>query len=242
MLTNSDWMIINAITYKIQSIENFDAMRMEVMRQLGHLIPYDSSSFYLSCPGRPEQLMRPLGINYPLEDMESYIQKFCHIDYSEGLMMTGKNIAYRESDIIEEAVRVNSEYYRAVYVPHGWHYSIHLNLCYKEEFLGILSFFRQKGKENFSYDHVQVLDMIKDHLAYRMDRERVRKPSIEYMPGYTTLSKREREIVHALLTRKTPEELADDLSISINTLNKHISHIYHKLGIRGRMQLFDYAE
>ena len=51
MLTNSDWMIINAITYKIQSIENFDAMRMEVMRQLGHLIPYDSSSFYLSCPG-----------------------------------------------------------------------------------------------------------------------------------------------------------------------------------------------
>ena len=40
----------------------------------------------------------------------------------------------------------------------------------------------------------------------------------------------------------TPEELADDLSISINTLNKHISHIYHKLGIRGRMQLFDYAE
>jgi len=112
-------MIINAITYKIQSIENFDAMRMEVMRQLGHLIPYDSSSFYLSCPGRPEQLMRPLGINYPLEDMESYIQKFCHIDYSEGLMMTGKNIAYRESDIIEEAVRVNSEYYRAVYVPHG---------------------------------------------------------------------------------------------------------------------------
>lgn len=129
-----------------------------------------------------------------------------------------------------------------MYVSHGWHYSIHLNLCYKEEFLGILSFFRQKGKENFSYDHVQVLDMIKDHLAYRMDRERVRKPSIEHMPGYTTLSKREREIVHALLTRKTPEELADDLSISINTLNKHISHIYHKLGIRGRMQLLDYAE
>ena len=37
MLTNSDWMIIIAITYKIQFIENFDDMRMEVMRQLGQL-------------------------------------------------------------------------------------------------------------------------------------------------------------------------------------------------------------
>ena len=38
MLTNSDWMIINAITYKIQSIENFDDMKMAIERMLNKRI------------------------------------------------------------------------------------------------------------------------------------------------------------------------------------------------------------
>jgi DNA-binding CsgD family transcriptional regulator len=234
-------MIINSITYKIASIRDFDAMRLEIMKQLGHLIDYDGSSFYLSAPGEPGKLCRPLGINYSKDEMEKYIEEFQRIDYSEGLMLTGRNIAYRESDIIEEEVRIRSAYYQAVYVPHGWHFSIHLNLSYEEEFLGILSFFRKKGKPNFSYDDVQVLSMIKDHLAFRMSQERVRKPLLEDSPAFETLSRREREIARLLLTSLSPEEMAEKLSISINTLHKHMNHIYQKMGVKNRMQLFDYV-
>lgn len=238
MLKNSDWIIVNAITYKIHAIKDIDAMRIEIMEQLKHLIDFDSSSFYLSQQDG-DGLCRPVGIAYSKEDMVEYINRFQKVDYSEGLMATGKNIAYRESDIIEDAVRVQSDYYKAVYEVQGWHYSLHLNICINEEFLGVMSFFRKKGKEDFTYDDIFVLDMIKDHLALRLSKERGKKLTVDECVKKYKLSKREAEVLRLLLSNCSMEEITKQLTISINTLHKHAGHIYAKTGTTSRVQLFE---
>lgn len=243
MLKNNDWIILNSITYKIHSIENLDEMRLSVMKQLGYLIDFDSSSFYITSVLDEQQLERPVGLHYSMEDMYAYVNHFKDLDYSEGLMFTGKNIAYRESDLVPEEVRVNTEYYKAVYDVQGWHFSLHLNLCYREEFLGVMSFFRKKGKENFTYDDIFVLDMIKDHLALRLLREKKsekhHKMSLEECGRRYGLSSREIMVLECLLSDLTAEEIAGKMQISVSTLRKHCNHIYHKLDITQRIQLYD---
>jgi len=246
MLKNNDWIILNSITYKIHSIADLDEMRLSVMKQLGYLIEFDSSSFYITSARDEQQLERPVGIQYSLEDMYAYVNHFKDLDYSEGLMFTGKNIAYRESDLVPEEVRINTEYYKAVYDVQGWHYSLHLNLCYREEFLGVMSFFRKKGKENFTYDDIFVLDMIKDHLALRLFRERKYEKNHKMNPEECSekygLSSRETVTLEYLLGDLTAEEIAQKMEISVSTLRKHCNHIYHKLDITQRIQLYDRVE
>lgn len=243
MLKNNDWIILNSITYKIHSVENMDEMRQVLIHQLGFLIDFDSASFYLASAENANELECPVGVNYSEKDMNEYITHFKDMDYSEGLMFTGKNIAYRESDIVPEELRRNSEYYKAVYDVQGWHYSLHLNICYQEKFLGVLSFFRKKGAEDFVYDDIFVLDMIKDHLAYRLQEEQNRmkdkKHSVEECVEKYLLSGKEAQVLQELIHDASAEEIADRLDISVSTLRKHCNHIYKKMGISQRIQLYD---
>ncbi len=69
---------------------DIDEMRSQVMKQLQYLFDFDSASFYLASQVRENELERPAGIGYELKDMEAYIHEFKNLDYSEGLMFTGK--------------------------------------------------------------------------------------------------------------------------------------------------------
>ncbi len=52
------------------------------------------------------------------------------------------------------------------------------------------------------------------------------------------LSARESEILHLLHKGKLNKEIAHELCISIETVRKHVSHIYRKLGVNNRVEMF----
>lgn len=242
MLEVNDWIILNAITYKINAIENLDEMRLAIMNQLKYLIDFDSSSFYTVISKDLNEIGNPVGINYSLEGMNEYLYVFKNVDYSKGLMSTGKNIVYRESDIMNDELRTQTEYYKKVYDTHNWHYSLHLNISYNETFLGVMSFFRAKGKPNFDYDSSFVLDMIKDHLALRLFREISNNDTLLSLSDCAekyTLTSRELKILSLLLTGTQDKEICETLFITNNTLKKHILNLYRKIGINKRTQLFN---
>lgn len=246
MLKNSDWIILNSITYKIHSIPDEKEMRLSIMKRLKNLIDFDSASFYLAAPFNEKELIGPVGIAYSLEDMNAYISQFKNMDYSEGLMFTGQNIAYRESDLAEDEIRKNTDYYKAVYNVQGWHYSLHLNICYREQFLGVMSFFRKKGQKDFQYEDIFVLDMIKEHLALRLyqeqEKKRHQKFSVRQCADQYHLSPKETLVLSHLIHDASAEEIAQQLGISISTLRKHCNHLYQKMGISQRIQLYEIVD
>ena len=112
------------------------------------------------------------------------------------------------------------------------------------EFLGVVTFYRTIGKDNFQYDDIFLLDMLKDHIAYRLYRDRVESGEAENKLTVTEatekyeLTKREHTILKLLMQGKDNAQICEELSISVNTLKKHILNIYRKLGIKNRVQMF----
>lgn len=55
------------------------------------------------------------------------------------------------------------------------------------------------------------------------------------------LTAREEEVLCLVLTGRTTTYISEALSISRNTVNTHIRHLYQKIGIHDRQELLDYA-
>ena len=55
------------------------------------------------------------------------------------------------------------------------------------------------------------------------------------------LSEREFTILQLIMTNKTNQEIADEVSISVNTVKYHLKNIYEKLGVSNRKEALQYA-
>ncbi len=239
-LETNDWIILNNIIYKIYTTENFDEMRGTLFEELKMIIDFDSADFYLASQEKGHILCDPVTYNCDADLSEMYED----IDYSRGIVASGKMLIYRETDIISDEARVETEYYQKVYKPNNWHYALQMVIARHKKFLGAITFYRTIGKENFHYDDIFVLDMLKDHLAYRLDQH-VRnneivggKITVKEATKKYELTKRESEILKALMDGKDNNDICDELVITPNTLKKHILNIYRKLDVNNRVQLF----
>jgi DNA-binding CsgD family transcriptional regulator len=239
-LETNDWVILNSIIYKIHSTENLNEMRTQFLEQMKMVLNFDSADFYLGVEDGSKKLFDPVTYNCD-EDLS---QVFDELDYSRGILYSGKSMVYRETDIISDEARTKTEYYRKVYRPNNWHYSLQMILAKNKHFLGVVTFYRTIGKGNFQYDDVFMLDMIKDHLTFRLNKRFEDKQTVlekltvtEVVEKYE-LTRREHTILKLLMNGMENHEICEELSISVNTLKKHILNIYRKLGIKNRVQLF----
>lgn len=232
-LDNNDWLLFNNIIYKIYTTDEFNDMRMNIIEDLKMLMDFDAADFFLV--NDRNVLCDGIGIDSDLEKS---------INYSSDIMSSGKCMVYRETDINDDSQRTKSKFYRALYMPNRWHYSIHMMLAYNKKVLGIINFYRTIGKDNFNYDDIFILDMLKEHIAYRLYTEKVKNEGISSKISIRTavekfkLTKREETILRELLDGKDNGEICGKLVISSNTLKKHILNIYRKLGINNRVQMF----
>ena len=165
-LETNDWMILNSIIYKIYTTEDADIMREQFLEQMKMVLDFDSADFFLADSQESRHLVRPVTYNC---DDESPMYDEMNAD--RGIVYSGKSLVYRETDMISDEKRVQTEYYQKVYRPNNWHYAIQMILGRNKEFLGVVTFYRTIGKDNFQYDDIFILDMLKDHLAFRLYKD-----------------------------------------------------------------------
>lgn len=238
-LETNDWMILNSIIYKIYTTEDADIMREQFLEQMKMVLDFDSADFFLADSQESRHLVRP--VTYNCDDESSMYDE---MNSNRGIVYSGKSLVYRETDMISDEKRVQTEYYQKVYRPNNWHYAIQMILGRNKEFLGVVTFYRTIGKDNFQYDDIFILDMLKDHLVFRLYKdgqqkdERAEKLTITEVTEKYELTKREHTILQLLMQGKDNHTICEELSISVNTLKKHILNIYRKLGIRNRVQMF----
>ncbi|MGN1317562.1 MAG: helix-turn-helix transcriptional regulator [Lachnospirales bacterium] len=239
-LETNDWLVLNNIIYKIYSTKDLTEMRKTLLEQLKLLLDFDAADFFLAKENGEDGLVDGVGYNADLEGSAN----FDRMDYSRGIMYSGKCMVYRETDIIEDEVRVQSEFYKKLYIANRWHYSMQIILAYNKEFLGAITLYRTIGKDNFLYEDIFLLDMLKEHLAFRLYESRKRKNenvdklSIKETVEKYQLTKREEDVLIKLMEGKDNNEICSELIISTNTLKKHILNIYRKMDINNRVQMF----
>lgn len=239
-LETNDWILLNSIIYRIYTMNNIDEMRTQLLEQLKMIIDFDSADFYLAAPTGEKKLTSPVFFNCEDDLSAEYDQ----IDYSRGILYSGKTLIYRETDIIPEEKRVESEYYQIVYKPNKWHYSLQMILARKKEFVGVVTFYRTIGKDDFKYDDIFILDLLKDHLAFRLYQQKKsgdllgEKVTVSAAAEKYSLTRREQTILKLLMEGRNNTTICENLTITENTLKKHILNIYRKLNVKNRVGLF----
>lgn len=141
-------------------------------------------------------------------------------------------------------IGINSHIEKSIYDPNKWHHSTQIVFEYNKKTQGLINLYRTTGKDNFSYDDIFILDLLKDHIAFRLYQSNSKsnlnsnKITIKTAVKDYRLTKREEIILRELLAGKDNNIICSDLVISLNTLKKHILNIYRKLGINNRVQMF----
>lgn len=243
-LTKNDLYIFNTLIHHIYYCENNETMREQLMNKLNLFLPFDAASFYLSSYEDDQKLCSPLLYNLDEKFGENYLANYEHLDYSKGLMFTGRSMVYRESDIIPDEKRVTTDYYQTFYAPYSFHDSLHLSIASDGRFLGILSLFKNKDKPNYNHDDIEKLGLFTAHLEARLARDLKQKHSsadklsLNEASKQFKLTKRETCALRFLLDGLENEEICQRMFITNNTLKKHILNVYRKLDINNRVQLF----
>lgn len=239
-LETNDWIFLNNIIYKIYTVSDIDEMREQFLDLMKMLIDYDSADFHLASPDGKNKLISP--VLYNCEEDLSMV--YDELDYSRGILYGGKTLIYRETDIISDSKRVETDYYKKVYKENKWHYSLQMVLARNKEFVGVVTFYRTIGKDDFLYDDIFILDLLKDHLAYRLYQQK--KSSLAFGEKLTvrdavekfSLTRREETVLKLLMEGKSNQQILESLIITENTLKKHILNLYRKLGVKNRVGLF----
>lgn len=239
-LDTNDWLLLNSIIYKIYTMNNISDMREQFLEQIKMLIDFDSADFHLASPTGENKLVSPVLFNCEDDLSVAYDE----IDYSRGIMYSGNALIYRETDILADEKRIATDYYKKVYKPNNWHYSLQMVLARKKEFVGVVTFYRCIGKDDFAYDDIFILDLLKDHLAYRLYHQKKsgdllsEKLTVSAASEKYNLTRREQTILKLLMEGRNNAMICNDLTITDNTLKKHILNLYRKLGVNNRVGLF----
>lgn len=221
MLKNKDWVVLNGTIYRIYTTENSREMQQIFLERIRTLIPYDGAVFRLSHERKEQQLV--LG-------EKSWCREAQWIREPQAELYDGQCMVYRETDFTDP------ENLRG--------YGLHVVLVRNEKFLGTVTFFRSLEKEDFQYRDIFALDMVKEHLAYRLDvADRTRdhgenRRMTEELEKTYGLTRRELEILRCIMDGQGNGQIGEHLVITENTVKKHILNIYRKLGVRSRVQLF----
>ena len=113
-----------------------------------------------------------------------------------------------------------------------------------KKFIGIFTFYRSIGKNDFDYDDIFLLDMLKEHLALKLYRRIVfdaaehEKLTVTEASEKYGLTRQETMVLKMLMQGLDNTTIYTSLNISVNTLKKHILNIYRKLKIKNRVQMF----
>jgi DNA-binding CsgD family transcriptional regulator len=236
-MENGDFLALNNIIYRIHTTLDFSVMRTLFLEQMKMAVEFDSADFYLAkISDNGVKLSDPVYFNCQNTGAEIYDS----LDYSRGILYSGKCMVYRESDILSETKRIKSDYYKKVYVPNHWHHALQMIFGREGRFLGVATFYRLIGKRDFTHDDIFIADMIKDHMSYRIMKEsgKAGKLTVTQAAEKYTLTAQEKKILTMLISDKSQQEIADILVVSSSTLKKHIYSIFRKTEITSRIQLF----
>lgn len=250
-LGNNVWLSIINIIYIIHSTEDLEQMANLVLKQLCWIIPYDNAIMLFAMDDR-QPPRRPVAINFEEKYITQFLANYKKYDCTFGLKLGGSSIVYKESDVVDQRIWKQSNFYKEFCEPNKIGYVLQMVLCYRNQFLGNVILFRQYGTINaidFNDRDIFILNLLKEHLTIGIAR--LEKKKIEYEEEETEnkqdainqciqryhLTAREGEILGLLIQGNSTGQICDKLFMTVNTLKKHISNMYKKLEITSRSQL-----
>ena len=152
------------------------------------------------------------------------------------------------AEVISRTQLENTEFFNDFLARDGLHYGINYYAYSGSINVGDLRIWRSRDREDFSRRDIKLLDAIGPAFTNAMCIALVRDghrqdtlpliAAVERVRCHTRLTKREQDVAVGVLLGRSDKEIAEQFGIAHTTVRTHLKHIFEKLEISGRNQLF----
>lgn len=255
MLEQHEWERINLMISEMNRIRDITRFRREFLTMLGRLVAFDLADFYLNdakSQGKVK-LVDPVVISrfspkFNEKFMLEYDRCYGQIDYVKWVFSSHESVVYRESDLINSEMREKSAFYQDYLKPAGFVNVAGASIADRGVCVGAITLYRTSRYGDFTDKDLYILKQLLPHLQNKLSTEteavetsvEQSKRSSYYLAHEFHLSRREIQILRLLCDGKNNSEISSLLSISVNTVKKHISNIFNKLHVDSRTQLIHF--
>ena len=246
-MEKNNYLIYNDIVYTLYQCKSYEALRDEFLPRLRLLIPFTYASIISVNPENRTEIV-PTPVCFPDYFYEAELLYIDHM--SEDHLLWINNVResqlVRESDLVNDDVRLNSSLYQHCYQKFHVYDSLQYSMICSGEFSGILTLFRTKIDGDFTDDDMFFFRSLGKHI--NVTYEQILYPEKE--KGHTALANRipalakgydltprETEILSLIFSFANNDEIASTLGISENTIQKHLQNIFRKTGTSSKWDL-----
>jgi DNA-binding CsgD family transcriptional regulator len=254
LLQQHEWEQINLMVGEMNRIRDITRFRREFLTMLGRLVSFDLADFCLNDSKSPNKikLVDPVVVSrfsqkFNEKFMQEYDRYFGQVDYARWVFSSHESVVYRESDLINTELRTKSSFYLDYLKPAGFVNVAGVSIADRGVCVGAITLYRTDRYGDFTDKDIYLLKQLLPHLQNKLTVETTaveynvkQSKNSSYFLTQFNLSKREIEILRLLCDGKSNSEISGLLSISVNTVKKHISNIFNKLNVDSRTQLIHF--
>ena len=219
--------------------------RLLLEDQLPTLIPFDRAVVFQT--GRQNgqgTVAAPYTVGMPNDPKKNPFLDRAVIPRWSQFIMAPHSTVFLQSDLIAAEDWIHSDIYRNIWEPCRLYWALGATIQYRDRPLALVALFRERDKADFNPKEFHILHTLKDALE-RKFYDLLAEPAAGVLPaerlrqaaaGYG-LTKRETEITELVCRNLSTEEICEKLYLAPATLSKHLSNIYGKVKVTGRIAL-----
>lgn len=241
-----DWKLIVEFIYKTGKIIDLNNYSYQFLLELNQIIPFYAANFFLFDENK-EIIGEPICCNVDKKALKSYNDYYWQIDDIRNLVFDQQE-AIISSQLMDYQIWTETEYFNDFLAKNNLYYSCGIDIHAENKLLGTISLFRTQKDKDFNSLDLIYLNILAKHSSNHLKKifkinslnqkyKNSKEMLINKKAQKFNLSSREIDVLKLVLAGKHNQEIADKLNISINTVKKHLSHIYHKTKVQSRNQL-----
>ena len=245
MLKESEWKMINNILLELYMTESIEDLASKFFKIIKTLIQYTSGYMLLLDKNKNIIINKIVSENMEERIMRDYINIYYKQDYLNYLYdLTNETVVYRDTDILDESIRKETNFYRNFLEPGNFTYGCGIIMIRNSDILGIFNIFRNKDIGDFTEKDIYILNIFKNHIENIVSKAlkvsenaKINNIIIDEISQKYELTAREKEILIFLVQGYSNKDISEKLCISLATVKTHIYNLYIKTGVKSRTGL-----
>ncbi len=233
-ITNKEWLEINDLLLLLGDETNIKKYSSTLLKGMGQLIRFNWAHIFFH---RPHQQLKNDYYAQGIDErtFSNYNSYYYKIDDIREIAFD-QTSPIRSTQVMDYSKWENTEYFSEFLKPNNFYYLCGIDIHYPDQLIATLTFIRAEEELDFCNRDLFILKKVSPHFGIQLANFFGLKKYRVWTDNFS-FTQRECDIVELLAHGSTNKHIAAELSISVNTVKKHLGNIFEKCGVNSKLQL-----